>query len=67
MPEITKDTMIGDLLDADPAMERVFRQLGMHCQDCSSAHGETIEEACMLHEVDAEQLISALKAHQTVH
>ena len=45
MEEITRDTMIGDLLDADPDMESVFLAHGMHCRECSSARGETIEQA----------------------
>jgi len=63
MAVVTKDTMIGDLLDTDPALERVFLEYGMYCRECSSARGETIEQACMLHEVDADALVKALNAY----
>lgn len=62
MAAVTKDTMIGDLLDMDPALERVFLEYGMSCRYCSSARGETIEQACMLHDVDADALVEALNA-----
>ena len=46
MIQITKDTIIGDILDIAPQTARVFLAIGMHCLGCPSSRGETVEEAC---------------------
>lgn len=43
MTEITKDTLIGDILDADRGTAKYFLEMGMHCLGCPSARGESIE------------------------
>ena len=53
MIEITKDTIIGDILDVAPQTAPIFLSIGMHCLGCPSSRGETVEEACMVHGVDA--------------
>lgn len=57
MIEITKDTIIGDILDTAPQTAPVFLSIGMHCLGCPSSRGETVEQACMVHGVDVEQLL----------
>ena len=49
MVQITKDTVIGDILDLAPQTAPVFLSIGMHCLGCPSSRGETVEEACMVH------------------
>ena len=61
--EVTKDTIIGDILDQDAETEPYFLEMGMHCLFCPSSRGESIEEACMVHGVDPEELVSKLNAH----
>ena len=63
MTVITKDTVIGTLLDLDPSLAPYFLKIGMHCLGCPSARGETIEQACMVHGTDADQLVAKLNAH----
>ena len=46
MTEITKDTLIGDILDADRGTAKYFLEMGMHCLGCPASRGETVEEAC---------------------
>ena len=46
MIEITKDTIIGDILDIAPQTAPIFFSIGMHCLGCPSSRGETVEEAC---------------------
>ena len=41
MIQITKDTIIGDILDIAPQTARVFLAIGMHCLGCPSSRGET--------------------------
>ena len=61
--EITKDTVIGDILDADPSTAPLFLEIGMHCLGCPASRGEALWEACMVHGVDPETLVEKLNAH----
>lgn len=60
---VTKDTIIGDILDADRETAPFFLEMGMHCLGCPSARGETVGQACDVHGVDASQLVDKLNAH----
>ncbi|HOB36014.1 MAG TPA: DUF1858 domain-containing protein [Candidatus Avimonas sp.] len=60
---VTKDTIIGDVLDYDQTTARYFLEIGMHCLGCPASRGETIEQACEVHGVDTEALISKLNEH----
>ena len=54
---VTKESIIGDVLDAAPETAKFFLEIGMHCLGCPSARGESIEMACMVHGTDADALI----------
>ena len=60
MTEITKDTLIGDILNADRGTAKYFLEMGMHCLGCPSARGESIEQACMVHGVDVNSLVDEI-------
>ena len=60
MIEITKDTIIGDILDVAPQTAPIFLSIGMHCLGCPSSRGETVEEACMVHDQPVEELVERL-------
>ncbi|MDD6984487.1 MAG: DUF1858 domain-containing protein [Eubacteriales bacterium] len=59
--EITRETVIGDIVDFDPETAEVFMDCGMHCIDCPVSRMESIEEACEVHGVDPDELIENLK------
>ena len=59
---ITKDTIIGDILDIAPQTAPYFLEMGMHCLGCPSARGETVEMACRVHGVDADELLAKINA-----
>lgn len=61
--EITKNSIIGDILDADPSTAPFFLEMGMHCLGCPASRGETVEQACAVHGVDADALVSKLNQH----
>ena len=63
MAKITKDTIIGDVLDIAPETAPIFLSIGMHCLGCPSARSESIEQACAVHGVDADALVEKLNAH----
>ena len=54
MATITKDTIIGDILDIAPQTAPLFMAIGMHCLGCPASRGETVEEACMVHGIDTD-------------
>ena len=58
--EVTKDTIIADILHYDESLADIFFGIGMHCLGCTMAKAETIEEACMAHEVDADELVKKI-------
>lgn len=57
---ITKDAIIGDVLDQYPDTAALFLGMGMHCLGCPASRGESIEQACMVHGADADALVKAL-------
>ena len=57
---ITKDSIIGDVLDMYPETAEHFFAIGMHCLGCPAARGETIEQACQVHGTNAEELVATL-------
>lgn len=57
---ITKDTIIGDILDIAPETALLFMAIGMHCLGCPASRGETVEEACMVHGIEVEELLEEL-------
>ncbi len=60
---VTRKTNIGDILDADVTTGKYFMEIGMHCLGCPSSRGENIEQACMAHGTDADELVAKLNAH----
>ena len=56
--EITKNSTIGDVLDADRTLAPYFFEMGMHCLGCPSSQMETIAEAAMVHGIEPDDLVS---------
>lgn len=54
---VTKDMLIGDILDADRDTAQFFLNMGMHCLGCPSARGESLEMACAVHGVDVDEMV----------
>ena len=58
--KITKDTIIGSVLDIAPESAPLSLAIGMHCLGCPSSRGETVEEACMVHGIDCDSFLAQL-------
>ena len=54
--KVTKDMIIGDILDKCEQTAPLFMDMGMHCLGCPSARGESLEEACAVHGVNSDDL-----------
>ncbi|MGN0498429.1 MAG: DUF1858 domain-containing protein [Acutalibacteraceae bacterium] len=63
MAEITKDTIIGDILDLDSTTAPFFFEMGMHCLGCPASRGESLEEACAVHGVNADEMVEKINNH----
>jgi len=61
--KITKDMIIGDVLDKDSGAAKFFFEIGMHCLGCPASRGETIEQACAVHNTDCDALLAELNAY----
>ena len=57
MARVTKDTMIGALLQIDQNVAPLLLNIGMHCLGCPSSQMETIAEAAMVHGLDPDDLV----------
>ena len=57
---VTKETLIGDILDYDVQTAQFFFEIGMHCLGCPHSRGESIAEACAVHGTDAETLVKKI-------
>ena len=60
--EINKDMTIGELLEVAPEKADILLEAGMHCLGCPASQAETLEEACEVHGIDAEELIKKLNS-----
>lgn len=60
---VDKNTIIGDILDEDFGTAQFFLEEGMHCLGCPASRGESLEEACEVHEIDVEALIEKLNTY----
>ena len=60
---VTKDTIIGEVLNIDPSTAPFFIAMGMHCLGCPASRGESIEQACAVHGVNCDELIAKINEH----
>ena len=60
--KVTKDSIIGDVLDAAPDTAVFFFEIGMHCLGCPASRGESIADACLVHGTDADALLEKINA-----
>jgi len=59
---IEKTTKIGELLEIAPEKAEILLNAGMHCLGCPASQEETIEEACMVHGINVEEMLQQLNA-----
>ena len=59
--EITKQTKMGDMIEYDRGIAVVLMEAGMHCVGCPASIGETLEEACQVHGLDADTVLKNIQ------
>ena len=67
MTTITKDMTIGEILNVDVNLAPIFFGMGMHCLGCPASQGETLEEAAMVHGVDASLIEQQINDYLAAH
>ena len=60
---VTKDSLIGDILDFDVNTAQFFFEIGMHCLGCPHSRGESVAEACAVHGTDADELVRKINEY----
>ena len=58
--EFSKDTRIGEILEKAPEKAEILLNSGMHCIGCPASQMETLEEACEVHGIDVEEVLTKL-------
>ena len=58
--QVTKETLMGELLRADINTANILMAAGMHCVGCPSSQMETIEQAAMVHGIEPQELVDRL-------
>lgn len=61
--EITRETLISDIVVNCPEAMPAFQAIGMHCMGCALASGESLEQACAAHGVDPDEFLVELNAY----
>jgi len=62
MYQVTKETIIAEIMENAPNTMPLFQSIGMHCMGCAMAKGENVEQACAAHGVDADAFVKRLNA-----
>lgn len=63
MAEVNKEMVIADMLRVDPGIAPILMASGMHCIGCPSAQGESLEEAAIVHGLDANELVNTVNQY----
>jgi len=61
--KVTKESIIGDILDHDIETARFFFEIGMHCLGCPASRGESIADACAVHGTNADELVEKINKY----
>ena len=60
--KIDKNTKIGEIVEKYPEKAEILLDVGMHCLGCPASQAETLEEACVVHGIDVEEVLEKLNA-----
>ncbi len=57
---VRKDQLVGEIIQKHPSAASFLMDCGMECIFCPASQNESLEEACMVHGIDAEEIVTAL-------
>ncbi len=61
--QVTKDMLIYEILEIDPGNAAILMASGMHCVGCPSSAMESLEDACMVHGMDVDDVIYSINEY----
>ena len=61
---IEKDINLVELMQKYPDKVNILLEAGMHCLGCMASQFESLEEACMVHGIDIDELLEKLNASE---
>ena len=59
---VTRETLIGEVVNEYPEAIDVLFSIGMHCLGCPASQMESLEDACMVHGLDVAPVVDAINA-----
>lgn len=65
MAQVAKDMIIKDILAIDPSIAAILMASGMHCVGCPASQGESLEEACMVHGMEVDEVVKDINEYLT--
>ena len=63
MKEVTKDMNIREMVMMDEGIAQILMGAGMHCLGCMMSHFENLEQACAVHGIDADALVTEINEY----
>ena len=63
LKEVTKDMLIGEILQADATVAPILMASGMHCIGCPASQGVSLEEAAMVNGIDSDELVTKINEY----
>ena len=60
---ISKEMTIQQIIETNEGIAPILMSAGMHCLGCAMAHGETLEQACLAHDVDPDEFLEQLRTY----
>ncbi len=63
LKEVSKDMLIGQILQEDATIAPIMMASGMHCLGCPASQGESLEQAAMVHGLDCDDLVSKINEY----
>jgi len=60
---INKTMSIGEVLGVNRGTARILMEFGMHCLGCPCATAESLEEACVAHGANVDELVDQLNTY----
>ena len=57
---VSKDMLIGNIIQINEKYADILMEAGMHCLFCPASSGETLEEACSVHGIDVDEILEKI-------
>lgn len=62
--KFSRDTNLSEIIEKAPEKVDILLEAGMHCIGCMASQFETLEEACMVHGIDVDELVAELNKEE---